>query len=169
MLISDIETSIKERLKAKITDEFDQPELEVDSFPENFKQYLTSFSHPKGAILVTYKSSGFSAPEGLGAISQKETIDFAVILLLRIFKSDEAHPYIEKIKNALKGYQIPGCTKIYPKKIDFLDEDFGTWIYALEFALSTTDIEIMEETSDPVLTSVTYQGNIGEITIEKET
>nr|BDD46395.1 hypothetical protein 13 [bacterium] len=157
MLISDIETSIKERLKAKIVDEFDQPEFEVESFPKNFREFIETFSHPKGVILVTFESSSFSAPEGLGAITQKETIDFTAVLLLRIIKSDEAHPYIEKIKNALKGYKIPGCAKIYPKKIDFLDENFGTWIYKLDFALSTIDAEIPEQTDEIKLKKITYQ------------
>ncbi len=169
MLISDIENSIKERLKSKVINEHNQPEFDVESFPENFKQFLETFSHPKGVILVTYKGSGFSSPEGLGAITQNETIDFAVVLLLRIKTSDEAHPYINKIKNALKGYQIAGCNKMYPKKIDFLDENFGTWIYELDFTISTTDIEIIEEDENPVLLKeITYQGNIGEIRITKE-
>lgn len=170
MLVSEIENLIKERLKDKIVDEHNESLLDVESFPENFKEFLETFSYPKGVILVTYKGSNFSTPQGLGAISQKETINFAVILLLRINTSDEAHPYIEKIKNALKGYQISGCSKIYTKKIDFLDENFGTWIYELDFTLSTTDTELIEKADNPnLLKKVTYNGSMNEITITKET
>lgn len=166
MLINNIEESIKDRLKDKLSDEYGRVLLAIDSFPEKFSDYLKKFTHPKGAVLLTYQGSSFSTPQGLGSINQKETIDFALILIIRAVKSNDAHEYIEKIKDSLNGFKMPGCTKMYPKKINFLDESYGKWIYQLDFSLSRANLEKVEEIDECLLKKVTYQGNIGEITIE---
>ncbi len=157
MLISGIEDKIKERIKKNISG------LAIESFPEDFDKYLKTFLHPKGAILVTYKGSSYSKPEGLGLLIQDETLEFTIVTILRHLKdSSGAHPIIEGLKDILKGYRIAGCTKIYPKKIDFLDESYGKWIYSMDITLSQTDIEKEETEESAKLIKVTYQEDSSE-------
>jgi len=160
VLISDIENSIKERLKDKIVDDFDVSKLEVESFPSSFSDYLERFSHPTGAALVSYKGSTFSASQSLGFISQEEKVDFSIILILRGIKIDETYSYVNQVSQFLRGYKIDGCEKIIPSKITFLDEDFGVWIYELEFSLIKTSIEVGLSNDLPTLKSITSESTI---------
>jgi len=160
MLISDIENQIKDRLKNKIIDEFGYPKLDVESFPESFSDYLDQFSHPTGALLLAYKGSTFSDSQSLGFINQEEKIDFSIIFIFRASNIDKTYPYLEQITRSLKGYKIDGCEKIKSSKISFLDENFGVWIFELDFSLVKTSIETIFSEDLPVLKSSTCESTI---------
>lgn len=157
-MIKDIENVIRQRLADSITT------LSVESFPDDFSDYLDKFSHPQGSVLVTYKGSTFTAPQGMGAIQQKRKVDFSAIIIVRASKAEEVYPYIDAVEQVCMGYKIPGCEKIFLTKSNFLDEIFGKFMYEVNFSLNTTQVEDTELQALPLLKKVTIEDNFGEIT-----
>lgn len=158
MAIKDIEDSIKSLLKENFSG------LSVESFPENFSDYLDKFSHPVGAILLNYKGSSFSSPETLNFVVQNDKTDFSAIILIRAAKSEAVYPYIEQLKQILTGYKMPGCDKVFISKISFLDEIYGKFIYVVDFSTITKLVEAVPAETNALLKKITNVNNFGEVT-----
>lgn len=139
MFVKDIENTIISRLKTKI------PELLVDSYPDKPEKFFEEFAHPKGAILVHYLGSSMSDSQALNFILQDRRADFGIILVTRDLNSHNgAYTYLDRIREALTGFRIDGCSKIYPTREEFLDEWDGIWQYGMNFSLFFKDSEIQE-------------------------
>lgn len=157
MLIKDIENSIISRLKSKISD------LLVEPYPEKPENYFDEFIHPKGAILVHYLGSNLLAPKSINYIIQERRADFGIIVITRDLNLHQgAYNYLDKIRKALTGYRVEGCSKMYPVKEEFLDEFHGIWQYGMNFTLTFDELEPVEEENPVLLKKITIENNFGD-------
>lgn len=139
MNIETIENKIIEKLKSKLTD------LLIDAFPEKPQDFV--FTHPKGAILVHYQGANYNNSESVGAIFQNKKMEFAITLVTRSLrtKNSGAYELLDEVKSILTGFQIDGCSKMYPTKEGFLSENNGVWQYSINFEFTTPSIETEED------------------------
>jgi len=134
MSILSIENEIISKLQSNITD------LKIEGFPEKPEEY--QLLHPKGAILVSYTGSVFSEPDGFIDVAQVDTMEFALLLLIRGLRDKNgAYNYIDSIKNILTGFQPTGCKKMYPTDIGFLKEENSVWYYTIGFKTSSENVD----------------------------
>ena len=81
-----------------------------------------------------------------GIISQTKGLSFAITVVTRNLRNNKgAYETLDRVKQYLCGYKIPGCTKMIPQKEGFISETNGIWQYEIEFNLTTPSIEEMEE------------------------
>lgn len=162
MALKDIEKLIKDRLLEKITG------LAVESFPENFGDYMTKFSHPVGVVLLAFKGAGYTADAALGITVQDKRLDFTATLIKRAPKNEDCYEHLDAIENALMGYKMPGCTKIYFTRSVFMANDFEKFIYTLDFSTTTKAVEVIEDSADPLLKKITLENNFGDTNVIPE-
>ncbi|OGI31341.1 MAG: hypothetical protein A2287_02810, partial [Candidatus Melainabacteria bacterium RIFOXYA12_FULL_32_12] len=123
-MIIEIENQIIQRIKENI------PELHVEGFPEKPSEYR--LIHPKGAILVHYQEAQYTESKSIGYIVQDKKLEFSVTVVARNLRNHEgAYFYLDKIRQILTGYRPHNCSKMQPKKDDFLCENSGIWQYAI--------------------------------------
>lgn len=135
MSIRDIENNIIEKLKSEI------PELLVQGFPDKPSEFV--LIHPLGAILVHYQGGNYSSTNALGFISQENKKEFSLTIVTRNLRSNAGvYEYLDKIKEILTGYEIDGCSKLVPVKDNFISENSGIWQYAINFALTTPNLQL---------------------------
>lgn len=160
MTIADIEQTIIERLRAKTQG------LLIEGFPEKPSEY--KLMHPKGALLVSYAGSTFSEPKPTDIVFQERKVEFDITVAMRHLRNHEgAYAYLDAVRIALTGYRIAGCSKMYPAKEEFLNEDNGIWQYAMTFAMTIPAIEIDEDEQLPLLTKITTVDDYGETEVSK--
>lgn len=134
MLIGYIESEIIDKIQNKI------PELHVEGFPDKPSEFR--LTHPKGAILVHYQGANYSQSESLGYIVQDKKLEFSITIITRDLRSCHgAYVYIDFIRNLLTGYKPENCSKMQPVKEQFISENAGIWQYAINFTLTTPNIE----------------------------
>lgn len=154
MLISDIENAIITRLQDKVTD------LIVETFPNNPDDYIEyEFVHPIGAVLVYYAGSGYSNTKSISSIVQDELAKFGMTIMIRNLDLKKGcYKYLDQVKNALTGYKIDGCKKMYPLKSELLSEKDGIWQYGITFAISKPSTEEEDESDElPKFTGLTLE------------
>ena len=138
MNIRNIENTLVDKLKKNF------PKFMVQGFPEKPQEF--TLLHPIGAILVHYQGANYTNSNELFLISQEKRLEFAITIVTRNLRSNEgAYETLEKVRQILCGYQIPGCTKLKPVKENFISETNGIWQYELRFTLTIPSIEEMEE------------------------
>lgn len=161
MTIAEIEQAIIERLKAKVQG------VLVEGFPE--KPYEFNLLHSKGALLVRYVGSRFSEPEATDLIVQTRRIEFEVVVVMRHLRTHEgAYSYLDAVRIALTGYKIPGCSKMYPVREEFISEEAGIWQYAITFAMTAPAFEIDEAEQPVLLRKITTIDGYGTVVVEKK-
>jgi hypothetical protein len=134
MQINEIEEKIINQLKTKI------PDFLIHGFPEKPSEFV--LIHPIGAILVHYQGGNYSASQSLGYINQENKKEFSITIVTRDLRSNNgAYQTLDKVKSALTGFQIQGCSKLTPTKDGFVSEKSGIWQYAINFSLTTKQIE----------------------------
>lgn len=135
----DIENAIIDRLKSQITG------LHIQGFAQNADEFAVK--HPAGAALVMYGGSSYTEPSSLAAISQNRKMAFDIILLFKNLRVQDgghagAYEYLDDIRAALTGHRITGCSKMYPTREEYIDEESGVWRYGMTFELLTDNVEI---------------------------
>ena len=137
MNIRDIENSIIDKLKETF------PEVLTLGFPDNPSEFI--LTHPVGALLVHYHGSNYTNSDALGFISQENRKEFSITVVTRNLRNNSgAYEYIDKVKSALTGFEIEGCTKLMPSKDFFISENGGIWQYGINFTLTTPNVEDLE-------------------------
>ncbi len=153
MTIQDIENAIIGRLKLKIT------KLHIQGFTQKAVEF--AMKHPVGALLVTFKGSNFKAPSRtLGIICQERKVKYGIILMtknLRVQDSGHigAYEILDAVRICLTGFQIPGCSKMYPTVEDFIAEKDGVWQYGVIFEMTTENVEALEDEEAILLNKIT--------------
>lgn len=126
-MIRAIEKAIIDRLREKIIG------IPIESFPDKPEEY--HLLHPSAAILVRYAGSNFTPPLSTSMILQDRTIDFDIVIVARSLTDNRGvYELLESIRVALSGFIISGCTRLYPKKDEFINENDGIWQYAILFS-----------------------------------
>lgn len=157
-MIEEIENSIIDRLKAKIQG------LLVEAFPEKPSEY--KLLHPKGALLVSFSGSVFSDPQPTDVIVQDRKMEFDVTIATRDLRGHKgAYTFLEAARIALTGYQIAGCSKIYPRREGFISEANKTWQYGIRFALTMPAIEMDEDEQLVLLTKIAAVDDYGGVEV----
>jgi hypothetical protein len=143
--IAAIETAIVNQLSNQINT------IEVTHYPDRPESYR--LTHRVGAALVRFESAAYGELIDTAAVVQKRTLSFTIRLMIRdlgwSFGGDAAGPspgayaLLEAMRNALTGFQIGGCSKMYPVKERFVerDKEGAVWIYESLFALTTAAVE----------------------------
>lgn len=134
MNIRQIEDSIIEKLKKEF------PEVKVEGFPDKPSEFI--LLHPIGALLVHYQGSNYTASQALSFITQDNKKEFSVTIITRNLRSNNgAYEYLDKVKSVLTGFKIDECSQLMPTKDNFISENGGIWQYALNFTLTTQNIQ----------------------------
>lgn len=134
MNIRTIENAIISKLKTSF------PEVNVEGFPDKPSEFI--LLHPTGALLVHYQGSNYSNSEAFGSITQENKKEFSITIVTRNLRSNNgAYEYIDKVKAVLSGYKIDGCSQLMPSKDNFISENSGIWQYAINFTLTTQNVQ----------------------------
>src|SRR5579863_10000584 len=81
--------------------------------------------------------------------------------------SPGAYAMLEAVRIALSGFQVPGCTAMYPLHEKFVERDKqgGVWIYEMSFGLATAAVQALSEPNFPLFVKGTAQEQSGQTTI----
>lgn len=120
----------------------------ADWFPEDPDNYRVD--HPIGAVLVGYSGAKYGAPPASGlsapqlparSAPQPRTLRLTITVLLRVLNGDYGAPEaLDQVRNALRGFRPPGCTRpIWFEDEAYLGNAGGIWQYALNVATQTWD------------------------------
>jgi len=134
-MIRELEESTRKRLTERIIG------IPIESFPNNPTEYR--LLHPSAAVLVRYAGSNFTPSLSPNIIIQDRTIDFDITIIARSLTDNRGvYELIESIRVALTGFIPDGCTKMYPKKDEFVNENEGIWQYSMIFSTTRRVSEI---------------------------
>jgi Gp37 protein len=143
--IATIEVAIVSRLKSQIG------VIEVGHFPDRPESYR--LTHRIGAALVRYEGAKYAKLLDTDAVVQERRLEFEVTVMMRDLgwavggnadgTSPGAYAMLEAVRAALTGFQVAGCSKMYPVRERFVERDKqgGVWIYGIAFALTTAAVE----------------------------
>ncbi|MBI4835923.1 MAG: hypothetical protein HY817_01550 [Candidatus Abawacabacteria bacterium] len=145
------------QIKNKITDvinsivrqlQLEFPGFYIDDYVKSPKDFY--LKHPKGALLVAFKGSTYSANQSTDLIVQERTFNFEIILSMKHLQTDaNIQDQLDAVRLALTGFQpkdIEGnlitINKMIPSSDRFIEEENGTWIYGISFSVKASNIEI---------------------------
>jgi hypothetical protein len=166
--IATIEAAIVSQLSDQIN------AIEVTHYPDRPESYR--LTHRVGAALVRFEGAAYGELIDTAAVVQKRTLSFTIRLMVRdlgwSFGGDAAGPspgayaLLEAMRNALTGFQIGGCSKMYPVKERFVERDKAgaVWIYESLFALTTAAVEPATTDGFPRLVKASAQEINGQTT-----
>lgn len=142
---------VVQRLRLKL------PALQVEYFPEKPEEFR--LNHPAGAVLVSYISSKYAAPEDACAVVQPQTVTLCATVIMRQLNGrGGAVAVLELVRRALGGWRPANCHRPVRLKQDaFIGEVAGLWQYALEFVTDTMFVEDSEADELPLLVSINYE------------
>lgn len=142
---------VVQRLRLKL------PALQVEYFPEKPDEFR--LNHPAGAVLVSYISSKYAAPEDTCAVVQAQTVTLCATVVMRQLNGrGGAVAMLELVRRALGGWRPANCHRPVRLKQDtFIGEVAGLWQYALEFVTDTMFVEDSEADELPLLVSINYE------------
>lgn len=139
--------------------------VEVGHYPDLPESYR--LTHRVGAALVQFESDDFAPPEDTAAVIQERTLRFRVEVVARDLgwayggpssgPSPGVYQILESVRDALTGYQVPGCRKAYPVDTKFRarDKEGAVWYYEMTFAVPGVWIEIGAQANFPALVKFT--------------
>ena len=134
MIIKDLETAIVTQLKEFL------PDLLVEAYPDHPSSF--KMIHPKGAVLVHYSGSKFMPSLFEEVIVQERKVSYDLILLNRSLRGNGGiYDTMDKVREALTGFQTEDTTKFYPLEEEFILEENGLWQYGMRFESFTKHIE----------------------------
>lgn len=169
--ITTLENAIVTQLQSQID------AIEVAHFPDKPESYR--LVHRVGAALVRYQGAKYGGMFDITAVVQKRLLEFEITLMMRDLgwsyggepggTSPGAYAMLEAVRAALTGFQIPGCTKMYPVKERFVERDRqgGVWVYAISFELATAAVEPSTANNFPLFVKgvVQEQGGLTTTTV----
>lgn len=137
MTTLEIENAIIDRLKSQVAG------LHIQGFAQNADEFAVR--HPAGAALVMYGGSNYTTPSSLATINQDRKMAFDIILLFKNLRVQDgghagAYEFMDQIRAALTGHRITDCSKMYPVREEFIDEEGGVWRYGMTFELLTDNV-----------------------------
>lgn len=140
--------SVVHRLRQKL------PDLSVEYFPEKPDEYR--LNHPRGALLVSYAGSQFSAPSDVTFSVQARTVRFSVTVMLRQLNGrGGAIDVLDRVREALIGFTPPDCRrKCIAQTEQFLGETAGIWQYAVDLSTETVSVESDENGETPSVAAI---------------
>lgn len=134
MNIKDLETAIVNKLKVAL------PDLLVEAYPDNPSSF--KMIHPKGAVLIHYSGSKFNPSLFEEVIVQERKLTYDLIVLNRSLRGNSGiYETMDKIREALTGFQYDDTTRFYPIDEEFILEENGLWQYGMRFESFTKHVE----------------------------
>ena len=157
MLINTVETAIIERLKAKIPDAY------VEAFPDNPALFVPK--HPKVNLLCRYADSTYSEPGPTDIIVQERKMAFDITIVVKNLRGKEGcYTYLDAVRQAITGFKIPGCTKMYVSKDRYIKNADGLWFYSLMIVTKTRNIEVNAEQEPlPIFKTIGFNQHTSEV------
>ena len=151
-MMSQVSHAVIERLKAAM------PGYVVELFPDAPDRY--AFKSARHALLVSYESSSYAAPDSLAPLSVERTGLVGVTLLTRSLTGERGVvASVEGIVKALFGWRpsrwvedelvFLGASPMVPVRDAFVAEDNGLWRWVVEFSLRTTVVASTTPLSGP--------------------
>lgn len=126
--------ALEELIVSKLKENEILSKYEIDILPDDMNKY--NLKHPLGAILVYYKGSSFSPPQGVDKIHQDESINFDVIAMIQNVRSQSGlNDVLDEVKDHLAGLEIE-LEKVYPTKIGLYGQTGSTWKGFASFAIT---------------------------------
>ena len=106
-----LEDALVDRLKAVITGV-----TAIEAYPDKPDGYRMRGT---SAVLVAYGGSSYDDPDSMGVVTQKRHLEFDVTVKTRHMRRG-SNDVLDAVRAALTGYQMTGCTKLYPVKDRFV-------------------------------------------------
>jgi Gp37 protein len=170
--IATIEVAIVNQLRSVINT------IEIAHYPDRPESYR--LTHRIGAALVRYDGAKYGPLLDTAAIVQQRRLGFEITVMTRDLgwsfggqmdgTSPGAYAIIEAVRAALTGFQIPGCTKMFPQSEKFVERDKqgAVWIYTIAFALTTMAVEPSSTDASPLFIkgAVLEEGGITSTVVE---
>jgi hypothetical protein len=133
------------------------PGLVVEPFPDDPDSYR--LNHPVGALLLRYHGSKYGPLLDTGLVVQERAVALEVTLVFRCLNGkDGVYAHLEAVRQALAGFKPPAFAKLKPIGEEFLSQGGGEWRYAIDFATTTTVVEVETPEDFPVVTKMTFTG-----------
>lgn len=156
-LITPIEDSIIERLKAKL------PGILIQSYPDNPE--IWEPTHPVGALLVRYSDGEYGDIKDTAVVIQDRDMMFEITLAMWSLRGKQGgiYSHLEAVRGGLTGFKPPNCTrKMTPAGEGFVGRSQGLanksrrlWQYQITFRTQTKNIEEVAEEDAPLIAAVT--------------
>ncbi len=152
-----LETELVTRLNAYFVTNEVEDKFEAVEIPENQAQQSRPFT--KGKVTVQYLKSAYQGVQGMGAVSQHETLTIRCLFETRDLRSDVGYyALVERVKRSLLGYTPAHCTKkLYMDTNDLLDFENNTVAPYLDFKTETLNVEMGVDTEDPLFKDLTIE------------
>lgn len=152
-----LETELSARLNAYFAANAIDDKFEAIEIPENQAQQNRPFT--KGRVTVQYLKSSYQPSQGMGAVSQHETLTIRCLFQVRDFRSDVGYyALVEHVKRSLLGYQPANCTKKLAidtnELISFENNEVAPY---LDFKTDTVNVEMEEPTNYPLFKDLTIE------------
>ena len=133
--------------------------MRLEHFPDRPEQYR--LVNAAGAVLMRYHGSTFGELMATDIIAQEETLEFEITIIARDLgwayggpasgPSPGAYALIMAVRQALTGFRIQGCTKMWPVRSEYVRRDSGVWYYAIDFRFRTMSVEASTTETAPEL------------------
>jgi len=160
--IAAIEAAIVAQLKASFATVAGMGGIDIEHFPDAPQKYRAVSQ--LGTVLVVYRDDDYKDPEPTDRIVQERVLQFEIDVISRslgwAYASGDpsgpgAYQMLGQIRQALMGYAIPGCKKMYPRRTRFVEDAEGVnYIYAMDWEIPTMAVEVSTVDNYPVLTKV---------------
>jgi len=153
-----LETELVTRLTAYFTAHAMEETFEAVPIPQNQAEQGRPFD--KGRVTVQYFTSSYQPSQSLGAaVTQAETITIRLSFESRnLRETDGFYTLIEAVKRSLLGYKPANCTKkLTISKYDLVFYENNTVSPYIEFQTETMNVEVPEETDEPLFTDLTIK------------
>lgn len=142
-----------ERLKSQV------PGVAVELYPENPAAWR--LNHPRGALLLDYRGSRYSAMVDTGIAAQERELSFGVSVVARtLHDAYGALLLTDAVRLALLGVRLPDCRKTRLESERFVAQEAGIWIYEAVFMAAGLVVEEADGDTGPLLRklAVNYAG-----------
>lgn len=147
-------TEIDNKIINVLQNEF--PNFTVESFPNNFDDYI--FSSPEGCILSKYVKRNFSSSKTIGVVNQNAKISFE-IFIGRVYLSchQEIYNDLDKLDATLTAIEIDGFKKAQITDSRLVEEGERILWHAYTIEFESKNVEQLPKEKISALDAI-YEG-----------
>lgn len=140
------ENALQSKLDTDLTES-----VKVESYPDDFQEYISQLKNVNGAVLIVWQGSSFEAPD---ANNEQQLIQDAIynwqFTVLQQNMGPKNNQYgiyaiMEEIRTILSGFTPAGfddCGVLFPVSAGFLERVNGFYVYQYTFGHTIPESEV---------------------------